>query len=71
MQNLAKLLGRATHAANNHKVQEVREDGKVVTRIVRDAVNAPRKVSAAAGRDVSRGPRATPAHAKPLPAVKP
>jgi hypothetical protein len=43
----AKLLGRVTFAANNHKVQIVGEDGHSISRTVRDSVDAPRKTRVA------------------------
>ena len=47
----AMLLGRVTHAANNHLVEVVGEDGCASMRKVRDATDAPR---------ASRQPRPAP-----------
>ena len=41
-----KLLGRVTHAANNHTVQAVGDDGQVVSRTVRDSIDAPKRQKA-------------------------
>ncbi len=45
--HFAKLLGRVTHAANNHVVQEVSEDGTVTSHTKRDSVGKPKQLAAA------------------------
>jgi hypothetical protein len=46
VKHFAMLLGRTTHAANHHPVQELNGDGETVTRLKRDSVDAPRPVPA-------------------------
>jgi len=59
----AMLLGRVTHAANNHLVEVVGEDGCTSMRKVRDAIDAPR---------TSRQPRPAPGTpAKPAQSATP
>ena len=39
------LLGQVTHKANNHEVKELDENGKVITRVLRDSVDKPKAVA--------------------------
>ena len=63
VKHFAMLLGRTTHAANHHPVQELNGDGETVTRLKRDSVDAPRPVPAC-----KSAPKAAP---KPKPAPAP
>ena len=42
-----KLLARVTHAANHHKAEVAGDNGRLVSRILRDSVDAPRRRRAA------------------------
>ena len=60
VRHFAALLGRVTHAANNHTAEVMGEDGIMVVRRMRDATVAPRSYTKKVGGTCQ--PR-TPAHA--------
>ncbi len=70
VEHCAKLLGRVTYAANNHVVLEPDQDGKLVSRTLRDSVEAPKR--ARVNKQASSKPCAKPlAKTKLLCEVKP
>ncbi len=69
VEHAAKLLGRVTHAANHHEVQQVDEDGNVRWLTKRDSQAAPR-----VQRTTATGPQTKPPKTclgTTIPAVKP
>ena len=49
------LLGRVTHAANNHRIEYVAQNGLRTSRVIRDSCDAPRRA-----RHAPRHPAASP-----------